>query len=148
MFLFLYPFVCPPFLVRVYLYGWTYKGKINILFFFCIWNGMVVCNNWNLGPLDFLNIQALSCFKPSPEVWIIAVDIKVYLCSDLIRLMFYLTYDITKQGFFFCIKEYKISSKYFTSKKKDICVHELFNTCFILCVIVFSFCYVCHKINI
>ncbi len=30
--------------------------------------GMVVCNNWDLEPLDLLNGLALGCYQPSPEV--------------------------------------------------------------------------------
>ena len=30
--------------------------------------GLVVCNSWDLEPLDLLNGLALGCFKPSPEV--------------------------------------------------------------------------------
>ena len=33
--------------------------------------GLVVCNNWDLEPLDLLNGLALSCYKPSPEVLIV-----------------------------------------------------------------------------
>ena len=28
--------------------------------------GLVVCNNWDLDPLDLLNIIALGCYQPSP----------------------------------------------------------------------------------
>ena len=30
--------------------------------------GMVVCNNWDLEPLDLRNGLALGCYQPSPEV--------------------------------------------------------------------------------
>ena len=30
--------------------------------------GLVVCNNWDLEPLDLLNGLALQCYQPSPEV--------------------------------------------------------------------------------
>ena len=30
--------------------------------------GLVVCNNWDLEPLDLLNGLALGCYQPSPEV--------------------------------------------------------------------------------
>ena len=33
--------------------------------------GLVVCNNWNLEPLDLLNGLALGCYQPSPEVLIV-----------------------------------------------------------------------------
>ena len=33
-------------------------------------NGLVVCNNWDLKPLDLLNGLALDCYQPSPEVLI------------------------------------------------------------------------------
>ena len=33
-------------------------------------NGLVVCNNWDLEPLDLLNGLALGCCQPSPEVLI------------------------------------------------------------------------------
>ena len=29
---------------------------------------LVVCNNWDLEPLDLLNGLALGCYQPSPEV--------------------------------------------------------------------------------
>ena len=32
--------------------------------------GLVVCNNWDLEPLDLLNGLALGCHQPSPEVLI------------------------------------------------------------------------------
>ena len=31
---------------------------------------LVVCNNWELEPLDMLNGLALCCYQPSPEVLI------------------------------------------------------------------------------
>ena len=33
--------------------------------------GLVVCNNWDLEPLDLLNGLTLGCYKPSPEVLIV-----------------------------------------------------------------------------
>ncbi len=30
--------------------------------------GLVVCNDWDLEPLDLLNGQALGCYQPSPDV--------------------------------------------------------------------------------
>ena len=30
--------------------------------------GLVVCNSWDLKPLDLLNGLALGCYQPSPEV--------------------------------------------------------------------------------
>ena len=30
--------------------------------------GLVVCNSWDLEPLDLLNGLALGCYQPSPEV--------------------------------------------------------------------------------
>ena len=30
--------------------------------------GLVVCNDWDLEPLDLLNSLAVACHKPSPEV--------------------------------------------------------------------------------
>ena len=32
--------------------------------------GLVVCNNWDLEPLNLLNCLALGCYQPSPEVLI------------------------------------------------------------------------------
>ena len=36
---------------------------------------LVVCNDWNLEPLDPLNGQALGCYQPSPEILIIDVPL-------------------------------------------------------------------------
>ncbi len=33
--------------------------------------GLVVCNNWDLEPLDLLNCLALGRYQPSPEVLIV-----------------------------------------------------------------------------
>ena len=33
--------------------------------------GLVVCNNWDLEPLDLLKGLALGCYQPSPEVLIV-----------------------------------------------------------------------------
>ena len=33
--------------------------------------GLVVCNNWDLEPLDFLNGLALGCYQSSPELLIV-----------------------------------------------------------------------------
>ena len=33
--------------------------------------GMVVCNKWDLEPLDLLNGMALGCYQPSTEVLIV-----------------------------------------------------------------------------
>ncbi len=33
--------------------------------------GLVVCNNWDLEPLDPINGLALGCYQPSPEVLIV-----------------------------------------------------------------------------
>ncbi len=32
---------------------------------------LVVCNDWDLEPLDLLNGLALGCYQPSPEVLIV-----------------------------------------------------------------------------
>ncbi len=34
----------------------------------CAIKGLVVCNNWDLQPLDLLNGLPLGCYQPSPEV--------------------------------------------------------------------------------
>ncbi len=34
--------------------------------------GLVVCNNWDLEPLDLLNGLALGCNQPSPEVLLVS----------------------------------------------------------------------------
>ncbi len=34
-------------------------------------NGLVICNNWDLEPIDLLNGLALGCYQPSPEVLIV-----------------------------------------------------------------------------
>ena len=39
----------------------------------CAIKGLVVCNNWDLEPLDLLNGLALGCYQPSPEVWIVSL---------------------------------------------------------------------------
>ncbi len=39
------------------------KGRAN--------KELVVCNNWDLEPLDLLNGLALGCYQPSPEVFIV-----------------------------------------------------------------------------
>ncbi len=36
----------------------------------CAIKGLVVCNNWDIEPLDLLNDLTLGCYQPSPEVWI------------------------------------------------------------------------------
>ncbi len=33
--------------------------------------GLIVCNNWDLEPLDLLNGLSLGCYQPSPEVLIV-----------------------------------------------------------------------------
>ncbi len=33
--------------------------------------GLVVCNHWDLDPLDLLNSLTLGCYQPSPEVLIV-----------------------------------------------------------------------------
>ena len=35
--------------------------------------GLAVCKNWDLEPLDLLNILALGCYQPSLEVFIVLV---------------------------------------------------------------------------
>ena len=37
----------------------------------CAIKGLVVCNDWDLVPLDLLNCLALGCYQPSPEVLIV-----------------------------------------------------------------------------
>ncbi len=36
---------------------------------------LVVCMDWDLGPLDLLNSLALGCYQPSPEVLIIIIKV-------------------------------------------------------------------------
>ncbi len=43
--------------------GLPYKGRAI--------KGLVVCNNWNLEPLDLLNGLALGFYQPSPGVLIV-----------------------------------------------------------------------------
>ncbi len=35
--------------------------------------GLVVCNNWDIEPLELLNGPALNCYQPSPEVLIVSI---------------------------------------------------------------------------
>ncbi len=44
--------------------------------------GLVVCNNWDLEPLDLLNGLALGCYQPSPEVLILHTY-NNSICNDL-----------------------------------------------------------------
>ena len=37
----------------------------------CAIKGLVVCNNWDLEPLDLLDGLDLGCYQPSPEVLIV-----------------------------------------------------------------------------
>ncbi len=39
-------------------------------------NGLVVCNNVDLEPVDMLNGLTLGCFQPSPEVSIVLKSVK------------------------------------------------------------------------
>ncbi len=34
----------------------------------CAIKGLAICKSWDLGPLDLLNVLALGCYQPSPEV--------------------------------------------------------------------------------
>ena len=36
-------------------------------------NGLVVCNNWDLEPMDLLNGLALGCYQRFPEVLIVLI---------------------------------------------------------------------------
>ena len=36
---------------------------------------LVVCNNWDIEPLDLLNGHALGCYQPPPEVLIVLLNI-------------------------------------------------------------------------
>ena len=51
--------------------------------------GLVVCNNWDLEPLDLLNSLALGCCQPSPEVLL-----RLYSCLKVkliqLELMYFL----------------------------------------------------------
>ena len=38
--------------------------------------GLVVCNNWDIKPLDLLNGLALGCYQASPEVLIVLSHIR------------------------------------------------------------------------
>ncbi len=50
--------------------------------------GLVVCNNWDLEPLDLLNGLALGCYQLSPEVLIISIFlIYLYCCTLIIMSM-------------------------------------------------------------
>ena len=43
---------------------------------------LVVCNSWDLEPLDLLNGLALRCYQPSPEVLIVLSHINRNYCSS------------------------------------------------------------------
>ena len=45
--------------------GLPYKGRVI--------KGLVVCNNWDLEPLDLPNGLALGFYQPSPEVLIVYI---------------------------------------------------------------------------
>ncbi len=36
-------------------------------------NGLVFCDNWDVEPLELLNVLALGCYQPSPEVLIVYI---------------------------------------------------------------------------
>ena len=53
---------------------------------------LVVCNDWDLEPLDLLNGLALGCYQSSPEVLILWADIEselVFLIFDKLVFRFY-----------------------------------------------------------
>ena len=50
--------------------------------------GLVVCNGWDLEPLDLLNGMALGCYQLSPEVLIVCMSIKISLTTESIELFF------------------------------------------------------------
>ena len=50
----------------------------------CVIKGLVVCNNWDLEPLDLLNGLALGCYQQSSEVRIVckATKLPYISCFD------------------------------------------------------------------
>ena len=57
--------------------------------------GLVVCNNWDLVPLDLLNGLALGCYQPSPEVLIVLQN-KFLKNESLIKLLSFYINSSTK----------------------------------------------------
>ncbi len=37
--------------------------------------GLVVCNSWDLEPWNLLSGPALGCYQPSPEVWLVNINV-------------------------------------------------------------------------
>ena len=51
--------------------GTQYHAQLGLPDKGCAIRGLVVCNNWDLEPLDLRNGLALVCYQSSPEVLII-----------------------------------------------------------------------------
>ena len=47
--------------------------------------GLVVCNNWDLEPMDLLNGLALGCYQPSPELLIVLFK-KIIITHETIHV--------------------------------------------------------------
>ena len=48
-----------------------YHAQLGLPYNGHVIKGLVVCKSWDLEPLDLLNSQALGCYHPSSEVWLV-----------------------------------------------------------------------------
>ena len=45
--------------------------------------GLVVCNIWDLEPLDLLNSLALGCYQPYPDVLIVRINHEIIVFNHV-----------------------------------------------------------------
>ncbi len=41
----------------------------------CAIKGLVICNDWDLVPLNLINSLAIGCYQPSPEILIVLLKL-------------------------------------------------------------------------
>ena len=56
--------------------------------------GLLVCNNWDLEPLDLLHGLALGCYQPSPEVLIVLTKLASKLVDMLLKFQWQFSFKI------------------------------------------------------
>ena len=67
--------------------------------------GLVVCNNWDLEPLDLLNGLLLGCYRCCPEVLIVFFSIKKILFFTLFTVLIIMTFT------YFCQNKIMVGTK-------------------------------------
>ncbi len=72
----------------------NYHAQLELQCKVCKIKRMVVCNDWDLEPLDLLNGLALCCYQLAAEVFIVSISLFVHVYILILMYILFLSYSL------------------------------------------------------